>query len=116
MSTASPEPVTITADGDEQLLHIEWLDGHRSVYGFESLRWACPCATCRGEWGQPGELDYTDQLSPNQIDIIDIVQVGRYAISPIWCDGHNTGIYTYSYLRELCECPACSTLRAAVSR
>jgi DUF971 family protein len=26
-----------------------------------------------------------------------------------WSDGHNTGIYSYEYLRALCPCEACQT-------
>ena len=101
MQTSNPEPLTIIADVDERLVRIEWSDGHESVYDFERLRWACPCATCRGEMGQPGMLDQIDRLTPEQTELVDIRQVGRYAILPVWYDGHQTGIYTYSYLREL---------------
>ena len=31
--------------------------------------------------------------------------IGRYALAPIWADGHDTGLFTYTKLRELCECP-----------
>jgi DUF971 family protein len=29
--------------------------------------------------------------------------VGRYALQPVWSDGHSTGLYTFEYLRELWE-------------
>lgn len=101
MSRTMPEPVAITADVDTRLLRIEWADGVESTYDFEQLRWACPCAHCRGEMGRPGELDFTDRLTPEQTELVDLQQVGHYAIMPVWYDGHNTGIYTYQYLREL---------------
>lgn len=101
MSQTIPEPVAITADVDERLLRIEWADGHASVYDFEYLRWSCPCATCRGEWGRPGLLDSTDRLTPEQTELVDLHEVGRYAICPIWADGHSTGIFTYRALRDL---------------
>ena len=34
--------------------------------------------------------------------------VGRYAISFAWSDGHDTGIYPYDYLLQMCECEACA--------
>jgi len=40
--------------------------------------------------------------------------VGRYAVQIHWSDGHATGIYTFSYLRNLCPCPECTALRASV--
>ena len=101
MRQANPEPSTITADVDTGVVRIEWTDGHESIYDVERLRWACPCATCRGEMGRPGMLDQIDRLTPEQIELVDIQQVGRYAIMPVWADGHSTGIYTYQYLREL---------------
>jgi DUF971 family protein len=30
--------------------------------------------------------------------------IGRYALAPIWADGHDTGLFTYTKLRELCQC------------
>jgi DUF971 family protein len=101
MSGLTPEPRAITADVDTRLVRIEWTDGHESVYDFEQLRWVCPCAHCRGEMGRPGRLDEIDHLEPQETELEDLRQVGRYAIMPIWADGHDTGIYTYAYLRSL---------------
>jgi DUF971 family protein len=46
-------------------------------------------------------------LSPEAISeettISDIAIVGRYALNFIWSDGHETGIYSFRYLREFCE-------------
>ena len=33
--------------------------------------------------------------------------VGNYAVSFTWQDGHNTGIYSFRLLRQLCPCEAC---------
>jgi DUF971 family protein len=30
--------------------------------------------------------------------------IGRYALAPIWSDRHDTVLYTYQKLRELCQC------------
>jgi DUF971 family protein len=29
--------------------------------------------------------------------------VGRYALNFRWSDGHETGIYSFQYLRDLCD-------------
>jgi DUF971 family protein len=29
--------------------------------------------------------------------------VGTYAIQPTWGDGHATGIYSFEYLRQICQ-------------
>jgi len=34
--------------------------------------------------------------------------VGRYAIAFAWSDGHSSGIYSYGYLIEMCECESCA--------
>jgi len=43
-----------------------------------------------------------ESISDN-IEIRDISLVGRYALNFRWSDGHETGIYSFRYLRELCE-------------
>lgn len=39
----------------------------------------------------------------DELQIADIAVVGRYALNFRWSDGHETGIYSFRYLRELCE-------------
>ncbi len=41
--------------------------------------------------------------------------VGRYAVNIQWSDGHDTGIYSYQTLRELCPCAECLPVAAAGS-
>jgi len=43
-----------------------------------------------------------ESISEN-IEIKDLSVVGRYALNFRWSDGHETGIYSFRYLRELCE-------------
>jgi DUF971 family protein len=33
--------------------------------------------------------------------------VGNYALRFRWSDGHDTGIYTFDFLRRLCPCAEC---------
>ncbi len=35
--------------------------------------------------------------------ISDLNIVGRYALNFRWSDGHETGIYSFQYLRDICE-------------
>jgi DUF971 family protein len=97
-------PGRIHADRAARTLDIEWADGHRSSYDFERLRWMCPCAFCRGEAGMPGWLDSDPTLTDAQVTLTDIALVGQYALAPTWADGHHTGYYTFSLLRESCPC------------
>lgn len=94
---------------------IEWDDGHRTHYGFQWLRDACPCATCTEErtnhHRQPGEpVKAVPTLLPMYKEPIkpkEAKPVGRYAINISWNDGHSSGIYSWDYLRELCLCEEC---------
>ena len=71
------------------------------AYPAERLRWACPCAECRGEMGSPGRLARVQSLSPEELNIKDVVLVGQYALQVAFESGHATGIYTFPYLRAL---------------
>ena len=104
-------PLTIHADRQRRLLEIGWSDGHATVYDFDRLRWLCPCAYCRGEAGLPGWLDSAPTLTPEQTRLVDMALVGQYALAPTWGDGHHTGYYTFSALRDLCPCEACTERR-----
>lgn len=42
-------------------------------------------------------------------DLDRISVVGNYALQLHWADGHETGIYTYHYVRALCPCDECRT-------
>jgi DUF971 family protein len=104
-------PARIHADRAAGTLEIEWRDGHRTEYDASSLRWLCPCAFCRGEAGMPGWLDSRPTLSPEQMRLVDVSLVGSYAIAPTWADGHHTGYYAFTMLREHCPCPECTARR-----
>jgi len=38
--------------------------------------------------------------------------VGRYAIQFNWQDGHSGGIYSWEYLRRVCQCQECTFARS----
>src|SRR5437588_13045701 len=84
-------------------MEITWEGGSRSSYTAEQLRWACPCAECRGEAGMPGRLARLQTLSPAEMRIQDVTLVGQYALQIAFESGHATGIYTFSLLRHLVQ-------------
>ena len=88
-----------------QTLGIVWSDGHNSIVNVRKIRLDCRCAHCVDEWSREKILDETKvplDVRPKKID-----SVGRYAFQITWSDGHDTGIFTFSHLRDLCECPQC---------
>ena len=112
-SGSPTSPVKMHADRTARTFSIEWADGHATVYDFTALRYLCPCAFCRGEAGLPGWLDSAPQLTDEQTRMTDIHLVGNYAVSPHWGDGHSTGFYTFTLLRDRCPCPDCTVRRAS---
>jgi DUF971 family protein len=95
-------------------LAIIWDDGHRGRHAYRTLRERCPCALCVDEWTGEGRLD--PSKVPANIHPRESGRVGAYALRFTWSDGHQTGIYTFKYLREICECDACAPEQANVSR
>lgn len=94
------EPREIMQQGDGAL-RIAWGDEHVCLYRAPALRRACPCAQCVNEW--TGERMLRPETIPDAVGIADVEIVGRYALTFRFGDGHQTGIYSFRYLRELCE-------------
>ena len=82
-------------------MEVAWEDGTKSTYTGEQLRWACPCAECRGEAGMPGRLSQVKALSDAELRIRDVTLVGQYALQIAFESGHASGIYTFSLLKRL---------------
>lgn len=97
-------------DAMPEELALAWPDGHETFLAYERLRRACPCALCKGEphlWGQSGPMPGSDKLKDTSFQLTGMERTGHYGIRLTWADGHDTGIYTYAYLRSLCDCPEC---------
>ena len=85
-------------------MELSWSDGLRSVYTPRLLRDACPCATCREKRVEPAKPALLQVLAPEEIAPLSIAgmqPVGQYAYKILFSDGHDSGIYTLDYLREL---------------
>ncbi|MBE7412979.1 MAG: DUF971 domain-containing protein [Leptospiraceae bacterium] len=94
----STMPLEISHDAEN--LKISWKDGVASNYNLLELRKKCPCAKCRG--GHGGNIgDATSHIK--KITLLSWRKMGRYALSFSWSDYHDSGIYTFDYLRELGE-------------
>src|SRR3712207_817173 len=96
-------PTEIELETAGRRLRFAWADGRRSDYDWEYLRWRCPCAWCAGEGSIPGALADRTELRDEEIEMIDVDLVGRYAVQPVWRDGHDTGLFTFRKLRGLAE-------------
>ncbi len=99
---AAYTPVEIAQRGPRRLA-IRWSDGGESVLDVRALRLACACAVCVDEWSGEERLDPASV--PEDVHPLRIQTVGRYAIQIEWSDGHGSGIYPFSRLRELAPDP-----------
>jgi len=94
-------PLDIQRIGDE--LAIKWEDGQESYLSLASLRRSCPCAGCKGEMDILGNVYKNPDrpLAANAFELVRMGRVGGYAVQPVWADGHDSGIYSFEYLRRL---------------
>ncbi len=99
------KPIDLRLKLKEQELHITWADGRRSVYSLAYLRGKCPCAACRTEREERrgAALPILSTKPVEDLRAVDGWLVGNYALQLAWSDGHNTGIFDFSYLRMLDE-------------
>jgi DUF971 family protein len=105
-------PISISANRLEKQMTIVWDDGHTSVYTFSILRAGCPCVECRGGHEHMSDRPDPGAFTANLPDspatrLVNIVPVGAYAISMVWEDGHDAGIFRWEFLRALCPCAEC---------
>lgn len=86
------------------LIETQWSDGFKAIIKLETLRENCPCANCNEERAEkkPGFMSF-ETFKPGKFLLKKINVVGNYAISPVWEDGHDTGIYPFELLREIFE-------------
>jgi DUF971 family protein len=78
-------------------LELAFDDATRIKLPFEFLRVFSPSAEVRGHG--PGQE--TLQVGKRDVILVDIEPAGNYALKLIFNDGHDSGLYTWEYLREL---------------
>ena len=112
---SEPEHIAISKSKG---VHIDWKDNHHSEYGLQYLRDQCPCATCTGAHGTPPAAPAAAnplQMYKPALRIVEVEPVGHYAIRIVWSDGHQSGIYSYDHLRQICPCAECAAGRKAIA-
>ncbi len=99
------KPTKIKKEPDD-IISVVWDDSVETKFSIRTLRDECPCAGCKGETVLfksyiPEDADTT---IPGRYELKSILPVGNYAIQISWGDGHDTGIYSFEYLRNLPTC------------
>ena len=90
-------PTEIKLRKTSRVLELSYADGTSFSLPFEYLRVYSPSAEVKGHG--PGQE--TLQTGKENVDITAIEPVGHYAVKLTFSDGHDTGLYSWPYLREL---------------
>jgi DUF971 family protein len=92
-------PTEIRLRRRSRLVEVAFPDGKRYALGFEYLRAHSPSAEVQGHG--PGQ-DVL-QIAKENVQVLRVEPVGHYAVRFVFDDGHDTGLYSWAYLRELGE-------------
>lgn len=84
----------------EDTLIIDWDDNDHSEIALRELRKNCPCAYCNSFREHHSESRLQVFLE-DQIKVEEINTIGSYALGIKWKDGHHTGIFEYSQIKQL---------------
>lgn len=95
MSTVTPTEIKLHKVS--RLLEISYDDGTVHRLTAEFLRVHSPSAEVKGHG--PGQEVL--QVGKQDVEIAGIEPVGAYAVKLVFSDGHDTGLYSWDYLREI---------------
>ena len=90
-------PTEIRLRRQSRVLEVAFGDSERYQLPFEFLRVHSPSAEVKGHG--PGQE--TLVLGKQAVGIKDVEPVGQYAVRLLFDDGHDSGLYSWKYLREL---------------
>jgi DUF971 family protein len=100
MTTSNPTLATeIKLRTRSRVLEVSFADGARFELPFEYLRTHSPSAEVKGHG--PGQEVLV--RGKQNVGIRGIAPVGQYAVKLVFDDGHDSGLFTWKYLRELGE-------------
>ncbi len=97
LKQGSPTPTAITLHGASKVLQISFSDGAEFRIPFELMRVYSPSAEVQGHG--PGQEVL--QTGKRAVSIVQLESVGHYAVQPTFSDGHESGIFSWTYLYHL---------------
>jgi DUF971 family protein len=92
-------PKNVVVHQQSKVLELAYEDGNTFRLPFEFLRVLSPSAEVQGHG--PGQE--TLQTGKREVLIASLEPVGHYALKPSFSDGHDSGLYSWDFLRYLCE-------------
>jgi DUF971 family protein len=96
-TVTAPWPTKLSVDATRQVLSIAFDNGSVFAIEAELLRVNSPSAEVQGHSPDQKVTVWGKRL----VTITRLIPVGNYAIRIAFDDGHDTGIFTWAYLREL---------------
>jgi DUF971 family protein len=97
--TDAPTPKDIQLHTQSRTLELGYGDDGKFTLSCEFLRVYSPSAEVKGH-GPGQEVLQTGKIN---VSISEIHPVGNYAIQFVFTDGHDSGIFSWNYLFELCQ-------------
>lgn len=97
MNARAPWPTELRLSPSKDTLVVQFDDGKRFELAAEYLRVESPSAEVQGHG--PGQRQTV--AGKRLVKIARLEPVGNYAVRVVFDDGHDTGLYSWSYLREL---------------
>jgi DUF971 family protein len=82
-------------------LHLRWSSGVSYSLPYVEIRYLCPCASCVDE--HTGERTIERSQVQTTVHPQSVHLIGKYAIQFSWSDGHDTGMYHFERLWEICQ-------------
>lgn len=92
-----PLPQSITVHAVSRVLELGYADGVTHRLPFELMRVYSPSAEVQGHG--PGQEVL--QTGKRDVSITTLEPVGNYAVKPFFSDGHESGLFSWTYLYEL---------------
>lgn len=92
-------PTGIVYHKSSKTLELSYAQGEPSVLPAELLRVYSPSAEVRGH----SDAERVLQTGKKHVGVTAIEPVGNYAIRIVFDDGHDTGIYSWAFLRDLAD-------------
>lgn len=110
-SAIDPRPIHLDLKKDRGLA-VQWADGTSNYYSIAYLRKMSPSADAKELRAEMARNPLTvlpssvaNRGGGGPITAVDAEFVGNYAIRIRFSDGHDTGIYSWRYLKEIAPVP-----------
>lgn len=89
-------PTDIEHARRRDVLSITWDDGVVSELPGAYLRGWCPCAQCQGHG-----IEVHFRKPEGSVTVVQVFEMGAYALGIRFSDGHDMGIYSWPWLRRI---------------